>query len=334
MHYEIKTVPVSSLRRGKFQVYANMSPERYASTRADIESGGVRELIHIDEDFVILDGHHRFIICGDLGIEFVEVKMYYGLTDDDKFALAYRQGFQGKEITRDEKIEIAIKLRKEGRSYPQIADWLGVSDETVRIWIKRNSTSNSLDVEKVEGYDGKVRPSQKLDNNELDSRRRRIKTLRDEGKPLKEIAQIEGVSVGTVHSDVKRIKREEQEAEAARKLIHKDQRVEEIEIEALEIEESAPVSVADEEPSGPNNAVIRARKHVFDATTAMVSTYRLVNEADNDVKRAYLGQVESFVEAALIMLDRYEQNSDKSALLSLCIEVFKKAKEPIKTEEE
>jgi len=52
---------------------------------------------------------------------------------------------------------------KDGRSYRQIADWLGVHFTTVTKWIKdfsliEFSTVENSTVEKIEGSDGKQRP--------------------------------------------------------------------------------------------------------------------------------------------------------------------------------
>lgn len=60
----------------------------------------------------------------------------------------------GVDITREEKIAKAVRLRKEGRSYRQIGEWLGVHHTTVIHWCKGNSGGDNPPTGKVEGDDG------------------------------------------------------------------------------------------------------------------------------------------------------------------------------------
>ena len=53
-----------------------------------------------------------------------------------------------------------------------------------------------IEVSKVQGLDGKIRPSRRYDTTDRDQT---IRRLRAEGKPLRTIATDVGCSVGTVH---------------------------------------------------------------------------------------------------------------------------------------
>ncbi|EMT54784.1 MT-A70 family protein [Brevibacillus borstelensis AK1] len=142
------------------------------------------------------------------------------------------------------------------------------------------------------------------------------------------------VRIGTVYAEMKRDEAIAAGIQPEEKRKRHDERIAEIEEEARAVEESAPSDEGSDDLPDTDSAVISARKYVFDATTALVSTYRLVGSAGEGARKAYLTQLESFVEGALILLDRYADDSDKSAMLSLCLEVFKKAKESNKNEEE
>ena len=53
----------------RYQVMPGLSPEEYATLKADIAANGVRIPIDVDEEGNILDGFHRKQICDELGIE-------------------------------------------------------------------------------------------------------------------------------------------------------------------------------------------------------------------------------------------------------------------------
>ncbi|WP_074011041.1 helix-turn-helix domain-containing protein [Numidum massiliense] len=65
-----------------------------------------------------------------------------------------------REISREEKIAKAVELRQEGRSFRQIAEWLGVHHQTVKRWVGgENATVSRATVAEVEGSDGVTRPA-------------------------------------------------------------------------------------------------------------------------------------------------------------------------------
>ncbi len=66
----------------------------------------------------------------------------------------------GVDITREEKIAKAVRLRKEGRSYRQIGEWLGVDEKTIRNWYKEIPGADNSAPGKTEGDDGKQYPKE------------------------------------------------------------------------------------------------------------------------------------------------------------------------------
>lgn len=112
-----------------------------------------------------------------------------------------------KGISREEKIEKAIELRKDGRSQRQIAEWLGVGQSTIQRWLIEFAPVQECTPAKSEGSDGKEYPAEKPTGNELTERRQKVKTLQSEGKRPPEIAEELGVSERTVYNDLKAIEK-------------------------------------------------------------------------------------------------------------------------------
>jgi ParB-like chromosome segregation protein Spo0J len=321
---EIKTVDISELKIGNYQVWSKMNDERFASFAEDIANNGIRDLIHVDEDYVILDGHHRYEAGKIAGITEVVVKVYVGLGEEGKQEVAHKNNTLTREISRDEKITKAIELRKEGRSQRQIADWLGHPQSTIQLWLKKYSTDHDCSVEKVEGKDGKQRPSEQTTADEKQQRRDRVKELREQGAKIAEIAEEVGVALGTVHNDIKTIEKSEEEAEKQREVQKRKQKLDLLEVEASLSEEEAP-KVREEEPElSPNNIVIRTRKRVNDTIVGILGCYDTASSVDEDVRESYLKQVKSLAETALLTLGGHTKDDEDAELIKVCLELLKK----------
>jgi transposase len=96
--------------------------------------------------------------------------------------IAHKSNSLRNEIPREKKIERAIELRKEGRSEPQIAEWLGISKATAHRWTKGFAPSSNEEPAKSEGADGKEYPAEKPSDTELVERRQKVKQLREQGE--------------------------------------------------------------------------------------------------------------------------------------------------------
>lgn len=146
-----------------------------------------------------LDGHHRYRAAIDCGIEIVPVMRHLALTDEEKEGHAYFLNTLGRDISKREKQEAAVNLRRAGKSYRLIGEWLGISKSTVENWTKTEEvaeipTVQNWTVGNVESADGKSRPSVAASAETLTEREETALRLRDEGRTLKEIALAIGVS--------------------------------------------------------------------------------------------------------------------------------------------
>lgn len=209
----------------------------------------------------------QLVSDGKLGTTAGEQLAY--LTEDaqrelwDKLAIAYKNNSMKKDISREEKIEKAIELRKEGRSQRQIAEWLGVGKTTVARWTEEVSTSGNHEVEKTEGADGKLRPAKMPTDGQREERRQEVKQLREQGEKINDIADKLGVSVGTVHSDIKVIEKDEvSEDKQNRRKKHEQA----LDVTAYEVKTRAelyPDIIKDEPEYSANNVLINARFSLF-----------------------------------------------------------------------
>jgi len=111
----------------------SLSDEEYAALKEDIRINGQQIPILIDEDNNILDGHNRWEICQELGIEpIVEVKE--GLADDEaKWNYALRLNNTRRHMTLEQKQTLVrSELRRNpNRTDAAIARSLGVSGTMV-----------------------------------------------------------------------------------------------------------------------------------------------------------------------------------------------------------
>lgn len=99
----------------------------------------------------------------------------------------------------------------------------------------------------------------------------------------------------------------------------------------INIKDRAELSVAEseaiqerpnEDMSFANNCIVRTRSQVFEAGIAIMTDYRLLERADDVIKRDYLSQLESLVKSSLIILGRHVGDDDKSDVFALCLELL------------
>ena len=114
-----------------------LSTTEFEALKASIEKDGVREPIVTDEDGVILDGHHRYIIDPK-----APTRVEYGLTENEKVAYVLASNMRRRNLSPDQKGELRKKqvaaaeaLKEEGKTQAEIGVWLGVARETVRDWL-------------------------------------------------------------------------------------------------------------------------------------------------------------------------------------------------------
>jgi ParB-like chromosome segregation protein Spo0J len=127
--------PVSKLTPGEDGLLPPLTPEEYAALKADIKKNNsvVVVPISIDDEYVVLDGHHRLRACKELGIERVPTRMHSALDQAEKQDLALALNLNRRNLNREQKREvIAAVLRQDPkRSDRRIGEAVGVDNKTV-----------------------------------------------------------------------------------------------------------------------------------------------------------------------------------------------------------
>lgn len=133
---------------------------------------------------------------------------HLALTDEEKEGHAYFLNTLGRDISKREKQEAAVTLRRAGKSYRLIGEWLGVHNTTVLNWTRDISECSGADFSAAEQTsdtaDGKSYPATLASSPAITERAERIQAAHESGLTIRDIALQEGVSVGTVHADLKR----------------------------------------------------------------------------------------------------------------------------------
>ncbi len=187
--------------RPPYQVCEPLSAADYASLRASIQTYGCLSPVEVDEEGEVIDGHHRVLVCEELGLSYERV-VIAGLTHDQKVARAIEVNNvrrAPKWRTRQERDARIVELRRQGLSTTLIAEEVGVSPDTAA----RNCTSADAEVDfpaETVGKDGKRRVAAMPDRSPeaVAERRARVSDLYSSGVPVREIAAAVGISVSAV----------------------------------------------------------------------------------------------------------------------------------------
>jgi transposase-like protein len=135
-----------------YQLLPRLTDDEYQSLKADIAENGIRVPIDVDEDGLILDGHHRAWITADLGVDCPR-RTLTGLTDEGKRAHAVAVNVHRRSLSREQRRELVARLRSDGMSLPRIAKTVGVSLGTAHADVQAFSSESLPD--RVIGADGK-----------------------------------------------------------------------------------------------------------------------------------------------------------------------------------
>lgn len=142
------------LADGDYQLLPPLADDEYEHLKADIEERGVLVPIEFDEHGNILDGHHRYAACIELGITDYPKTIREGMTEAEKRSHARTLNMARRHMSREERRwMIADELRENPtKSNNAIAKMLQVSDVTVA------SVRNELGLKTDQrvGDDGKV----------------------------------------------------------------------------------------------------------------------------------------------------------------------------------
>ena len=86
-----------------------MSEEEFAELKASIKTEGQHYAIIANEDLEVLDGHHRFRACSDLGIEpDFEVRKFEDKLLEKKFVI--EANLRRRHLNNFQLVELAVPL--------------------------------------------------------------------------------------------------------------------------------------------------------------------------------------------------------------------------------
>ena len=118
-----------------YQFLPSLSLDEYEALRESIREKGVIESILVDEEGNVIDGHHRLKACEELGIECPR-RALMGLSDEQKQDLSLELNLHRRQLTKEQKKEIADGLYEKGWGYGRIAKILKVGKSTIQDWVK------------------------------------------------------------------------------------------------------------------------------------------------------------------------------------------------------
>src|SRR2546423_15530448 len=109
-----------------YQFLSPLDESEYLALRDDIAQRGVQVPIEYDEQGQVLDGHHRLQVCQELGIRDYPSITRVGLSHEEKIEHAIKLNLARRHLNREQRAELAVKLRDDGWSYRRIAAELHV----------------------------------------------------------------------------------------------------------------------------------------------------------------------------------------------------------------
>jgi len=151
------TIPTAT---GPYQLLPPLSKEELENLRESIKEKGVLIPIVVDENGIVIDGHHRKMICDELGIECPKI-VRENLTEQEKRSESRYLNIARRHLnTAQKRVVIAGELwDNPSDSNNSIAKRLGVSDTTVA----KVRDELGIKIDKVVGADGKVYKASKID---------------------------------------------------------------------------------------------------------------------------------------------------------------------------
>ena len=161
-----KYINLTAIKIGETQYQMKYTEEfrplafaEFSSLIYDIAERGILVPVVIDENNSVIDGKHRLISACILGIKDIPFQINPNLNDNEKCLIANGLNVYRRHLSKAERDERIIKLRQEGKSYTQIGEALGISDETVRREVVK-ATATNVGVQlptMIIGKDGKQR---------------------------------------------------------------------------------------------------------------------------------------------------------------------------------
>jgi ParB-like chromosome segregation protein Spo0J len=159
-----------------------LSDEEFAALKADIDQNGMHVPISIDEEYVIVDGHHRWRACQELRIEQVPTRTHSQLDPAEKRDLALALNLNRRNLSQKQKREVIAALVRQDpeRTDRRIAESAGVDNKTVaRVRAKLEAGEEIPHVTQRQDSRGRKQPASKPSSkgNGAQPRRRRGKRM-------------------------------------------------------------------------------------------------------------------------------------------------------------
>ena len=131
----------------RYQVMPPLSSEEYQELYESIKAEGVLEPIHVDEEGVVIDGHHRSKIASELGVP-CPVITHDDLSNGEKVALAFTLNLKRRHLSKAEKEGLVVEYKrlKPLASASEVAKATGVSDKTVKRIERENNIPSPAEV--------------------------------------------------------------------------------------------------------------------------------------------------------------------------------------------
>lgn len=132
-----------------FQTMPPLSEDEYSNLAQSIRDHGIQVPIIVDEQGVVIDGHHRQKIAEDLGVT-CPVEIKFGLSDVEKRSLSVSLNIDRRQLSREQRRAIIAESIK---ADPELSDRdharrIGVSPTTVGS--VRSDLEESGDVSKLD----------------------------------------------------------------------------------------------------------------------------------------------------------------------------------------
>jgi len=159
----------------QYQLLPSLSDDEYNNLKEDIKLRGVQVPVELDESGNILDGHHREMICRELGIDYPTI-VRVGLSEEEKIQHVLSLNLNRRHLGKDQRIELEKELKQRGWSYRKIAETVKVSPMTV--YNDLSGVQNyTPEINKTTGKDGKSYPA--VFNRNKKDKNKTIKALAD-----------------------------------------------------------------------------------------------------------------------------------------------------------
>jgi N6-adenosine-specific RNA methylase IME4/predicted XRE-type DNA-binding protein len=129
-------------------IMPRLSKEEYEILKASIKTDGQFVPIIVNENGIILDGHHRFKACLELGLQpQLEVKKFTDRESERDFVI--RVNWARRHLSREQQQELALTLRQNGWTQQTVSELLKVDRTTITKWemnitnVKNHNGNNS-----------------------------------------------------------------------------------------------------------------------------------------------------------------------------------------------